>query len=57
MKYFLKINNYGLQKYILKESPEIPSSQNSNLLKMREQSFYFSDINWALNTDIPLNKK
>lgn len=21
MKYFLKVNNYGLQKYILKESP------------------------------------
>ena len=28
---------------------DLPTPENSNLLKMREKSTYFSDIKWALN--------
>lgn len=31
--YFLVVNNYGLQKYILKENVELPSPENYNLLR------------------------
>ena len=48
MKYFIVLNNYGIQKYILKENIEMPTPENLNLLKMRPQSPYFSDIKWAL---------
>ena len=33
--YFLVINNYGLQKYILKENVELPSQENYNLLRLK----------------------
>lgn len=49
MRYFLLLNNYGLQKYILKETVDLPTPENSNILKMRDKTTYFSDIKWALN--------
>jgi hypothetical protein len=49
MRYFLLLNNYGLQKYILKETVDLPTPENSNILKMRDRTTYFSDIKWALN--------
>jgi hypothetical protein len=55
MKRFISINNYGLQKYILKENVELPSIENSNLLNIGEKVTYFSDIKWAMTSDIPLN--
>jgi fatty acyl-CoA reductase len=33
--YFLVVNNYGLQKYILKENVELPSQENYNLLRLQ----------------------
>jgi hypothetical protein len=50
--YFLVINNYGLQKYILKENVELPSQENYNLLRLQSEGKYFSDINWAWNSKI-----
>ena len=47
MKYFLILNNYGIQKFILKENIELPTPENSNLLKIRPKT-YFSDVKWAL---------
>ena len=34
MKYFILLNNYGIQKYILKENTELPVPENSNLLSI-----------------------
>jgi len=56
----LVVNNYGLQKYILKENVELPSPENYNLLRLQSEGKYFSDIKWALNSKIdnmvkPLN--
>ena len=48
MKYFIILNNYGIQKFILNENIEMPSPENSNLLKIRPRDTYFSDIRWAL---------
>lgn len=52
---FVRLNNYGIQHFILKENVESPT-HNSNLLKMHGDS-YFSDIKWALNTEMPLKGK
>lgn len=52
----MQINNYGIQKYILKENVELPS-QNSNLLSLHNEDDYFADMKWALNTEIPFNRK
>lgn len=49
MDYFIVLNNYGIQKYILKENTELPVPQNYNLLRMNNQTTYFSDIKWALS--------
>lgn len=54
MKEYVRLNNYGIQKYILKENAEDPVNQNSNLLRMHEEDKYFCDIKWALNTRIPI---
>lgn len=48
MKYFIILNNYGIQKYILNENIEMPTPENSNLLKIRPRDTYFSDVKWAL---------
>ena len=48
MKYFIILNNYGIQKFIMKENIELPTPENQNLLKIRPQNTYFSDIKWAL---------
>lgn len=53
MKYFIVLNNYGVQKYILKENTELPVPENSNLLRMHNQKSYFSDIKWALSGGSP----
>ena len=53
-KKYIRINNYGLQKYILKENAEEPIKQNSNLLRMHSQDDYFCDLKWALNTHMPI---
>jgi len=50
--YFLIVNNYGLQKYILKENVELPSPENYNLLRLKSEGKYFSDIKWAWNSKI-----
>lgn len=55
MRYFIVLNNYGLQKYILKENIELPVPENSNLLRMNNQNSYFSDIKWALSGGSPRN--
>lgn len=54
MKEYVRLNNYGIHKYILKENAEDPVNQNSNLLRMHEEDKYFCDIKWALNTRIPI---
>jgi hypothetical protein len=53
---FIQINNYGIQKYILKENVELPS-QNSNPLSLYSESEYFADMKWAFRSDIPFNRK
>ena len=53
MRYFILLNNYGIQKYILKENTELPAPENSNLLRMNNQNTYFSDIKWALSGGSP----
>lgn len=49
MEYFIILNNYGIQKYILKENVELPAPENYNLLMMNNKRTYFSDIKWALS--------
>lgn len=49
MEYFIILNNYGIQKYILKENIELPTPENFNLLRIRGDT-YFSDIKWALSS-------
>lgn len=56
VKRYIQINNYGIQKYILKENAELPS-HNSNLLRLYSENDYFSDMKWAFYSDIPFNKK
>jgi hypothetical protein len=51
---YIRINNYGIQKYIMKENIEL---RHSNLLNLHPDDGYFSDIRWALSTDIPFNRK
>ena len=53
-KRFIYINNYGIQKYILKENVEL---DRSNLLNLRSEEAYFSDIKWAMNIYLPLNNR
>lgn len=49
--YFIILNNYGIQKYILKENIELPTPENFNLLRIRgDNDTYFSDIKWALSS-------
>ena len=42
----LRLSNYGLQKYILKENVEPISVESTNLFKKESQT-YFSDLKWA----------
>ena len=49
MNFFIVLNNYGIQKYILKENIELPTPENANLLRLRNAGSYFSDIKWAFN--------
>lgn len=51
---YLQFNNYGIQKYILKENAELPSA-NSNLLRFHSEDNYFADLRWAYTTKIPIN--
>ena len=51
---FIHINNYGIQKYILKENAEKPES--SNLLKIHKANEYFGDIKWMMNNEIITTK-
>lgn len=53
MTYFVVLNNYGIQKYILKENIEMPTPDNFNLLRLRTSKTYFSDIKWALSGGPP----
>lgn len=53
-KRFILLNNYGIQKFILKEDAESPNIKNSNLLKMHSEEKFFSDLNWALKADFPI---
>lgn len=53
MNYFIVLNNYGIQKYILNENIELPTPENSNLLRLRNTKTYFSDIKWALSNGSP----
>ena len=53
MRYFLILNNYGIQKYILKENIEMPTHENANLLHLGNSQTYFSDIKWALSGGSP----
>ena len=55
MHYFLILNQYGIQKYILKENIEMPTPENANLLHIRSTKTYFSDIKWALSNGSPKN--
>jgi hypothetical protein len=52
---YIKLNNYGIQQYILKENVELPI-HNSNLLRMHDDT-YFSDLKWVWNTEIPIKGK
>lgn len=49
----IRINNYGIQKYIIKENVDLPT----NLLSLHPGDGYFSDIRWALSTNVPFNRK
>lgn len=49
MRYYFIINNYGLQKYILKENVETPTADNFDILKTGSKKSYFQDISWALS--------
>ena len=51
---YIRINNYGIQKYIVKENIELRAS---NLLNHHPDDGYFSDLRWAFKTDIPFNRK
>jgi hypothetical protein len=51
---YIRINNYGIQKYIMKENIELRAS---NLLQHHPDDGYFSDLRWALQTEIPFNRK
>ena len=53
MHYFIVLNNYGIQKYILNENIEMPTPENQNLLHIRKSKTYFSDIKWALAAGSP----
>lgn len=53
MNYFIVLNNYGIQKYILNENIEMPTPENQNLLHIRNSKTYFSDIKWALSGGSP----
>lgn len=50
---YIRINNYGIQKYIMKENIEL---RTANLLNLHPDDRYFSDLRWALTTDIPFNR-
>jgi hypothetical protein len=54
MRKYTLITNYGLQKFILKDNPELPANKNSNLLTMHVEKNYFADLKWALKTDMPI---
>lgn len=51
---YIRINSYGIQKYIMKENIELRAS---NLLQHHPDDGYFSDLRWALQTEIPFNRK
>lgn len=53
MEYFICLNNYGIQKFLLKENAQLPVPENYNLLGMNNQRSYFSDIKWALSGGSP----
>lgn len=53
MEYFIYVNNYGIQKFLLKENAQLPVPENYNLLGMNKQTSYFSDIKWALSGGSP----
>lgn len=46
---FIRINNYGIQKYILKENIDLKAS---NLFSLRPDHSYFSDLKWAFQTEL-----
>lgn len=50
---FIRVNNYGIQKYIMKENADLPP----NLISLHPDGGYFSDIRWALSTNVPFNRK
>ena len=51
---FIKVSNYGVQKYLLNEEAESPLNPNSNLLTARPENTSFSDIKWAYKTQMPV---
>jgi hypothetical protein len=52
---FVKLNNYGIQHYYLKENAD--SLQTLNVLQARGSNEYFSDIKWAWGMELSANGK
>ncbi len=48
------MNCYGIRKFILKEDVESLEKDDSDLLKLHSEDRFFSDVQWALKTDISL---
>ena len=51
---FIQLNNYGLQKYILKEHAEYPIKSNTNLLTIHQDEQYLGDVRWVLKQQMPI---
>lgn len=51
---YIQLNNYGIQKHILKEHAEYPIKPNENILFSHNESDYFNDFKWVLNTQMPI---